>query len=73
MFEGTIWLWIGFNLFVLVMLALDLGGISSQGSQNLDQGSRHLERRLDYAGNGFQCRTLLLLGQPVTGKQLYKW
>ncbi len=25
MFEGTIWLWIGFNLFVLSMLALDLG------------------------------------------------
>lgn len=25
MFEGQIWLWIGFNLFVLVMLALDLG------------------------------------------------
>jgi tellurite resistance protein TerC len=25
MFEGTIWLWIGFNLFVLCMLALDLG------------------------------------------------
>ena len=25
MFEGTIWLWIGFNLFVLLMLALDLG------------------------------------------------
>jgi len=23
--EGTIWLWIGFNLFVLLMLALDLG------------------------------------------------
>ena len=25
MFEGTIWLWISFNLFVLSMLALDLG------------------------------------------------
>ena len=25
MFEGSIWLWIGFNLFVLLMLALDLG------------------------------------------------
>jgi tellurite resistance protein TerC len=25
MFEGTIWLWVGFNLFVLLMLALDLG------------------------------------------------
>ena len=25
MFEGTVWLWIGFNLFVLLMLALDLG------------------------------------------------
>ncbi|MGB8984555.1 MAG: TerC family protein [Anaerolineales bacterium] len=25
MFEGTIWLWIGFNLFVLLMLAIDLG------------------------------------------------
>ena len=25
MFEGQIWLWIGFNLFVLTMLALDLG------------------------------------------------
>ena len=25
MFEGPIWLWIGFNLFVLAMLALDLG------------------------------------------------
>ncbi len=25
MFEGTIWLWIGFNVFVLAMLALDLG------------------------------------------------
>ncbi len=25
MFEGTIWLWVGFNLFVLGMLALDLG------------------------------------------------
>ncbi len=25
MFEGAIWLWIGFNLFVLLMLALDLG------------------------------------------------
>ena len=25
MFEGTIWLWIGFNLFVLLLLALDLG------------------------------------------------
>jgi len=25
MFEGTMWLWIGFNIFVLVMLALDLG------------------------------------------------
>src|SRR5512147_1918203 len=25
MFAGTIWLWIGFNLFVLAMLALDLG------------------------------------------------
>jgi len=25
MFEGPIWLWIGFNLFVLLMLALDLG------------------------------------------------
>ena len=25
MFEGTIWLWIGFNIFVLAMLALDLG------------------------------------------------
>ena len=25
MFEGTIWLWIGFNLFVLLMLAVDLG------------------------------------------------
>lgn len=25
MFDGPIWLWIGFNLFVLVMLALDLG------------------------------------------------
>jgi tellurite resistance protein TerC len=25
MFEGTIWLWIGFNLFVLSMLAVDLG------------------------------------------------
>jgi integral membrane protein, TerC family len=25
MFEGTIWLWIGFNLFVLSLLALDLG------------------------------------------------
>ncbi|HEX5941506.1 MAG TPA: TerC family protein, partial [Anaerolineales bacterium] len=25
MFDGTIWLWIGFNLFVLLMLALDLG------------------------------------------------
>ena len=25
MFEGQIWLWVGFNLFVLTMLALDLG------------------------------------------------
>jgi tellurite resistance protein TerC len=25
MFQGTIWLWIGFNLFVLSLLALDLG------------------------------------------------
>jgi len=25
MFSGAIWLWVGFNLFVLVMLALDLG------------------------------------------------
>jgi tellurite resistance protein TerC len=25
MFEGTIWLWIAFNVFVLLMLALDLG------------------------------------------------
>ena len=25
MFDGTVWLWIGFNLFVLFMLALDLG------------------------------------------------
>src|SRR5690348_9496831 len=25
MVSGTIWLWIGFNLFVLTMLALDLG------------------------------------------------
>src|SRR5919109_1182259 len=25
MLSGTIWLWIGFNLFVLAMLALDLG------------------------------------------------
>jgi tellurite resistance protein TerC len=25
MFEGTIWLWIGFNLFVLLLLAVDLG------------------------------------------------
>jgi tellurite resistance protein TerC len=25
MFDGTVWLWIGFNLFVLLMLALDLG------------------------------------------------
>lgn len=25
MFDGTIWLWVGFNLFVLGMLALDLG------------------------------------------------
>ena len=25
MFDGTIWLWIGFNLFVLLMLAMDLG------------------------------------------------
>lgn len=25
MIEGTIWLWVGFNLFVLAMLALDLG------------------------------------------------
>ncbi|MEZ4660381.1 MAG: TerC family protein [Caldilineaceae bacterium] len=25
MFDGMIWLWIGFNLFVLAMLALDLG------------------------------------------------
>ena len=25
MFEGTIWLWVGFNLFVLLMLAIDLG------------------------------------------------
>jgi len=25
MIEGQIWLWIGFNLFVLAMLALDLG------------------------------------------------
>lgn len=25
MFEGTVWLWVGFNLFVLLMLALDLG------------------------------------------------
>ena len=25
MFEGTIWLWIGFNVFVLAMLTLDLG------------------------------------------------
>jgi len=25
MTEGSIWLWVGFNLFVLVMLALDLG------------------------------------------------
>ncbi len=24
-FEETIWLWIGFNLFILLMLALDLG------------------------------------------------
>ena len=23
--EGTIWLWIGFNLFVLALLAIDLG------------------------------------------------
>ena len=23
--DGAIWLWVGFNLFVLVMLALDLG------------------------------------------------
>lgn len=25
MFDGPVWLWIGFNLFVLLMLALDLG------------------------------------------------
>jgi tellurite resistance protein TerC len=25
MFDGTIWLWVGFNLFVLALLALDLG------------------------------------------------
>ena len=25
MSTGTIWLWVGFNLFVLAMLALDLG------------------------------------------------
>jgi tellurite resistance protein TerC len=25
MFEGTLWLWVGFNLFVLAMLAVDLG------------------------------------------------
>ena len=25
MFSGTIWLWVGFNIFVLAMLALDLG------------------------------------------------
>ena len=25
MIEGPIWLWVGFNLFVLAMLAIDLG------------------------------------------------
>lgn len=25
MFEGTVWLWVGFNVFVLALLALDLG------------------------------------------------
>ena len=25
MIDGTIWLWVGFNLFVLALLALDLG------------------------------------------------
>ena len=25
MMDGTIWLWVGFNIFVLAMLALDLG------------------------------------------------
>jgi tellurite resistance protein TerC len=25
MVDGTIWLWVGFNLFVLALLALDLG------------------------------------------------
>ena len=46
---NSLWGWIGFNVVVLAILALDLGVLHQRGQEGLRQGSRDLERRLGRA------------------------
>jgi hypothetical protein len=61
MIEGTIWLWVGFNVFVLAMLALDLGVFHRQAHAVSMKGG-NLECGLDKPGFDLQYRALLCLG-----------
>ena len=54
----TIWMWVGFNLFVLAMLALDLGVFHRKAHAVGLREALQLERGLDRARAGLQRRGL---------------
>ena len=49
-----LWIWIGFILFVLIMLALDLGVFHRKRARSLDERGPHLVGGLDRDGAGVQ-------------------
>ena len=58
---GTPGLWIGFTIFILAMLALDLGVFHRRAHAiSLKEGVA-LERRMDKSGTGLQRRRLFLV------------
>ncbi len=63
--SGSTWLWIGFSLFILTMLSLDLGLFNRKAHTIRYQGSVDLERRLGNAGYDL-CRTRLSLSGLTT-------
>ena len=55
--------WVGFGVFVVVMLALDLGVFHRKAHKVSVPRSAHLERRLDLDGPVVQYRHLFFLGR----------
>lgn len=48
----SIWIWVAFNVFVLAMLALDLGVFHRGSPRSKHAGSSFVECGVDWLGNG---------------------